>query len=69
MMTQKVLLGGRWDLADKIREATSQAQIKEYNSVKHISEKNRMHIVKQGVKAKFKQNPAILQELFSTGNI
>lgn len=77
MMCRKVMLGGRSDLADKIMKTADPAIAKkyadknhfpEYLQVKKIWEKNRLYIVKRGVKAKFRQNPALLKELLSTGD-
>ena len=77
MMAQKVSLGQRYDLQQKIMVAINPAEIKElggrehfpeFASIKSVWDKNCRHIVKRGVKAKFAQNPEMLEELLDTGN-
>ena len=77
MMAQKVALGQRYDLQQEIMKTRDPAKIKalggqdyfpEFVDIKPIWERNCRHIVKRGVKAKFQQNPDILQELLDTGN-
>lgn len=77
MMAQKVALGHRYDLQQEIMESSDPAKIKalggkdsfpEFMNIKSMWEKNCRHIVKRGVKAKFQQNPDMLQELLDTGD-
>ena len=77
MMYQKVLLGRRFDLADMIMKTRSPAMAKEYagkdyftefGSIKPVWDKICRNVVKRGVRAKFAQNPAMLEELLVTGN-
>ncbi len=76
MMAQKVALGHRADLRQKIMETDDPAKIKElagknsfpeFNDIKQFWDKHCRHIVKRGVKAKFRQNPDMLRELLDTG--
>ncbi|MBQ6482354.1 MAG: NADAR family protein [Anaerolineaceae bacterium] len=77
MMAQKVALGQRYDLQQEIMETEDPAEIKalggkdsfpEYANIRDVWEKHCRHIVKRGVKAKFRQNPDMLHELLDTGN-
>ena len=77
MMAQKVALGHRYDLRQKIMDERDPAKIKalagkdsfpEFTSIKSMWERNCRHIVKSGVRAKFQQNPYMLQELLDTGD-
>ncbi len=77
MMSQKVSLGRRYDLRNKIMESHDPDKIKslgskdsfpEFAEIKHIWDKHCRHIVKRGVRAKFQQNPDMLQELLDTGS-
>ena len=76
MMAQKVSLGKRYDLQKQIMQTSDPSKIKdlggrnyflEFAKIEKIWFKNSKHIVKRGVKAKFQQNPDILQELLDTG--
>ena len=75
MMFQKVSLGHRYDLQQEIMHTVDPERIKalggkeyftEFPSVKPIWEKHRKHIVKRGVRAKFMQNPEMLDVLLKT---
>ena len=75
MMAQKVALGHRYDLQQEIMKTLDPANIKalggkdyfpEFAAIKPIWERNCRHIVKRGIKAKFKQNPDMLEELLDT---
>ena len=77
MMAQKVALGKRFDLLDRIMNETDPAVIKdlagkayfpEFVKIKTIWDNNCRHIVKRGIKAKFVQNPSLLHKLLETGN-
>ena len=77
MMAQKVALGKRYDLLDRIMNETDPAVIKnlagkdsfpEFIRIKAIWDNNFRHIVKRGIKAKFVQNPSLLHRLLDTGN-
>ncbi len=77
MMAQKVSLGHRYDLRQEIMDTHDPAKIKalagkdsfpEFSSIKTVWDRNCRHIVKRGVKAKFQQNPDMLQELLDTGD-
>ncbi|MGN1119678.1 MAG: NADAR family protein [Oscillospiraceae bacterium] len=77
MMYQKVQLGRRFDLADMIMKTRSPAKAKEYagkdyftefGSIKPVWDRICRNVVKRGVRAKFAQNPAMLEELLGTGN-
>lgn len=77
MMAQKVLLGGRRDLWKRIMESDNPKEIKdfagkesfpEFMGIKSFWDKHCKQIVKRGVKAKFQQNPDILQELLNTND-
>ena len=77
MMAQKVSLGGRYDLRQKIMETENPSEIKalggkdsfpEFVNIKPVWERNCRHIVKRGVKAKFLQNPDLADELLDTGD-
>lgn len=77
MMYQKVLLGGRYDLANRIMETRDPSEAKDYASAKIFPEFknieniwNRIsrNVVKRGVRAKFSQNKKLLDELLGTGN-
>ena len=77
MMAQKVALGRRQDLVQKIMESADPAEIKafggkdsfpEFMEIKPIWDKYCRHIVKRGVRAKFRQNPDMLRELLDTGD-
>ena len=76
MMAQKVFAGHRFDLFEKILRTADPAEMKrlagkdsfqEYAQICSFWEKNRKHIVKRGVRAKFQQNAEIREELLSTG--
>lgn len=74
MMYHKVLMFHKHDLANQIMQTSDPAKCKkiagqkfpEFNS--DLWEKTCVTIVKRGVKAKFVQNPDILQKLLDTGN-
>ena len=77
MMAQKVSLGHRYDLRQKIMETENPSEIKalggkdsfpEYINIKPVWERNRKHILKRGVKAKFLQNPDMMKDLLDTGD-
>ena len=77
MMYQKVRLGKRLDLEDMIMRTRSPAMAKEYAgkdyftefaSIKPVWDKICRNVVKRGVRAKFAQNPVMLEELLGTGN-
>ena len=79
MMAQKVMLGGRYDLAQKIMETDDPALAKELAGKKYFAEfktngidvvwqHNAKTIVRRGVRAKFAQNPALLGELLAIGD-
>ena len=77
MMARKVSLARRYDLFEKIMNTGDPAKAKEYAgkeyfpeyaSIKDIWERNAKHIVKCGVRAKFAQNPEILEALLNTGD-
>lgn len=77
MMAQKVWAGRRYDLFEKIMRTADPAEMKslagkdsfpEYAQIRSFWEKNRFHIVKRGVKAKFQQNLDMREELLDTGN-
>lgn len=77
MMRQKVLLGGRTDLAEMIMATPDPAKAQEYagknyftefGSVSPVWDSIRKNVVKRGVRAKFAQNSEMLDELLSTGN-
>ena len=77
MMSHKVSIARRYDLVRKIMESRDPAEMKdlggkqnypEFMDVKDIWDKNCRHIVKQGVYAKFRQNPELYKELLLTGN-
>ena len=66
------------DLANKImatndpamaKKYAGPAYFKTYGLIREFWEKNRKHIVKRGVRAKFAQNPELLQKLLQTGNM
>ncbi len=74
MMYQKVLMFHKYDLADKILKTADPYECKKIGRT-HFPEfdselwnKTCKTIVKRGVKAKFLQNPTLLQELLDTGN-
>lgn len=74
MMFQKVMMFGRKDLAEQIMQTTNPKECKDIARQK-FSEFNPITwdstcytVVKRGVKAKFRQNPAIRKILLSTGN-
>ncbi len=76
MMAQKVCLGGRHDLEEKIMGSDDPAKIKSYGSkenfsefmkIKSIWDKNSRYIVKRAIRAKFIQNPDLLEKLMGTG--
>ena len=76
MMAQKVFAGHRFDLFEKILRTADPAEMKrlagkdsfqEYAQICSFWEKNRKHIVKRGVRAKFQQNAEMREELLSTG--
>ena len=74
MMYHKVLMFRKYDLADQIMQTNDPAKCKkiagrrfpEFNS--ELWEKTCYRIVRCGVRAKFVQNPEILQILLGTGN-
>ena len=74
MMYHKVLMFCKYDLAEIIIETDDPAECKkiarkpfpEFDS--YIWDKTCHRVVKRGVKAKFEQNPDILQVLLETGN-
>lgn len=77
MMCQKVLLAREYGLADKIMHTADPAKAQEYagakyftsfGTIKSIWDRNCKHIVKRGVRAKFAQNPELLEQLLNTGN-
>ncbi len=74
MMYHKVMMFGRRDLADQIMTEDDPHKCKIIagqrfrNSMIDIWEKTCYHTVKRGVKAKFSQNPEILEKLLDTGN-
>lgn len=77
MMAQKVVLGGRYDLYDYIMDTADPEEMKFYAGKKCFHEFVQIqpywdahcyHIVKRGVRAKFMQNPTLLQELLATGD-
>lgn len=77
MMAQKVALGQRYDLLDEIMKTSDPVRIKalggkgyftEFAAIKPIWDRHCRHIVKRGVRAKFMQNPVILDELLATSN-
>jgi len=77
MMSRKVALGRRNDLFYKIMESKDPAEMKDYSGkqsfpefleIKDVWDKNSRHIVKQGVYAKFRQNPELCKMLLSTGS-
>ena len=77
MMAQKVALGRRLDLLGEIMDTDDPARMKalagkecfpEFKNIKTMWDNNCLHIVKRGVKAKFRQNPEMLQELMDTGD-
>ena len=77
MMLQKVKLGHKFDLVEKILSSDNPAKMKEYGSkkcfpefvdIQPIWDKNCRYIVKRAVRAKFVQNPEILKLLLSTGD-
>ena len=75
MMYHKVLMFRKYDLADQIVKTSDPGTCKkiagqkfpEFNSA--LWDKTSYTIVKRGVKAKFSQNPDILQILLGTGNL
>ena len=77
MMAQKVHYGGRYDLYEKIMQSRDPQTIKNYAGkesfpefapIKDFWDRNCRYIVKRGVKAKFAQNPELLQKLLDTQN-
>ena len=74
MMFQKVQMFRKWDLADQIMQTTDPAECKaiagqrfpEFDSA--TWNKTCYTVVKRGIKAKFAQNPDILEVLLGTGN-
>lgn len=77
MMRQKVLLAREYDLADKIMKTADPAEAQKYAgskyftsyaSVKPIWERVRKNVLKRGVRAKFAQNPELLEQLLNTGD-
>ena len=77
MMFQKVALGGRYDLVDKIMKTSDPATMKEYagkeyydnySTVATTWEKIRKNVIKRGIRAKFQQNSELLTQLLDTGN-
>lgn len=74
MMVQKVMMFGKYDLADQIMQTADPAKCKKIAGQKFpefdasLWEKTCRTIVKRGVKAKFAQNEDILQVLLGTGN-
>lgn len=77
MMFQKVRLGGRDDLGRlilstddpaRMQELAGPAYFPEYAKVKAVWDKTREHVVYRGVRAKFRQNPILRDELLATGN-
>ena len=76
MMYQKVMLADEYDLADKIMATDNPKKIKyyagpnsfkTYDKIKNIWERDSRHIVKRGIRAKFAQNPKLLEKLLATG--
>ncbi|MBQ5950661.1 MAG: DUF1768 domain-containing protein [Lachnospiraceae bacterium] len=76
MMAQKVALGGRFDLQKEIMQTSDPKEIKDlagkdhftqFAAIRPLWEKHCRHIVKRGVRAKFLQNPEMLEELLATG--
>ena len=74
MMYHKVLMFGRYDMANKIMKTSDPAECKNIAKQKfkefvpEIWEKTCYTIVKRGVKAKFAQNEGIRKVLLGTGN-
>ncbi|MBP5274876.1 MAG: NADAR family protein [Abditibacteriota bacterium] len=77
MMAQKVVLGNRFDLLDKIMAAGHPGKMKalagkdsypEFMDIKPVWDMHCRHIVKRGVKARFLQNPEDMRELLDTGS-
>jgi len=77
MMYQKVMLANRTDLAKKIMAEENPSKVKDYAGknyftdfpkIKPIWDEISNSIVKIGIKAKFAQNPDLLEILLSTGN-
>ena len=74
MMYHKVLMFGKYDLAEQIMQTSDPAKCKKIAGQKFpgfnadIWEKTCYTIVKRGVKAKFAQNEDIRMILFNTGN-
>ncbi len=77
MMSRKVALAKKHELISKIMESSDPAEIKQYGGkqyfpefmeIKDIWDKNCRHIVKQGVYAKFRQNPDLCKSLLETGD-
>ena len=74
MMAQKVMMFGKYDLAEQIMQTSDPAVCKKIAGQKfpefdsELWEKTCKTIVKRGVKAKFAQNEDILQVLLGSGN-
>lgn len=74
MMYQKVMMFGKTELAEQIMSTPDPARAKKIAGQKFpefdsgIWEKTCYTIVKRGVRAKFAQNPDILERLLGTGN-
>ena len=74
MMYHKMIQFGAFDVAERILNETDQGTIKSLGRTKIDSfdpklwDKTKYAIVKRGIRAKFMQNPELLQQLLNTGN-
>ena len=74
MMYHKMMQFGAFDVAERILNETDQGTIKSLGRTKIDSfdpklwDKTKYAIVKRGIRAKFMQNPELLQQLLDTGN-
>ena len=74
MMYHKMIQFGAFDVAERILNETDQGTIKSLGRTKLDSfdpklwDKTKYAIVKRGIRAKFMQNPELLQQLLDTGN-
>ena len=74
MMYHKMIQFGAFDVAERILNETDQGTIKSLGRTKIDSfdpklwDKTKYVIVKRGIRAKFMQNPELLQQLLNTGN-
>lgn len=74
MMHNKLMLFGERDLADEVMKTTDQGTIKDIGRTPFLEFDNdlwlkeRMPIMRRGLRAKFQQNATLLDQLLSTGD-